>query len=101
MILNFYRKRCELFMFDFFSKDVYGKVAIYTFNVLNTNRDNLGKAVIIVGDERHDAGLIFKEEVNLMDVYDIIEDFRQLLDWDLIKIDEPHERIILAEITYR
>ena len=88
-------------MFEFKDKDVYGNVAVYTFNVLDKNHNNLGKAVIVVGDGRHDAGLVFKERIKTIDVYEIIEDFRGLLDSDLIKIDEPHERIILAEICYR
>lgn len=88
-------------MFEFFSKDIYGGVAVYTFEVLNMNHESLGKAIIIIGNGRHDAGLVFKKELNASDVYETIEDFRQLLDWDLIKIDEPHDRIILAEITYK
>ena len=88
-------------MFELNDKNVYGNVAIYTFNVLDKNINNLGKAVIIVGEGRHDAGLVFEEGIKATDVYEIIEDFRELLDSDLIKIDEPHERIILAEIYYK
>lgn len=88
-------------MFEFKDKNIYGNVATYTFNVLDENHNNLGKAVIIVGDGRHDAGLVFEKGINTIDVYEIIENFRELLDSDLIKIDEPHEKIILAEIYYR
>lgn len=88
-------------MFNFISKAIYGESVMYTFDVVDTNNNNLGKAIIIIGNGRHDAGLVFKEEIRLFDVYDIIEDFRRLLDLDLIRIDEPHERIILAEISYR
>ena len=88
-------------MFEFKDKNIYGNVAIYTFNVLNENHNNLGKAVIVVGDGRHDAGLVFEKRIKTIDVYEIIENFRELLDSDLIKIDEPHEKIILAEIYYK
>ena len=88
-------------MFRFKDKNIYGNVVMYTFDVINKEEDILGEAGIVVGQGRHDAALILKAELDLNDAYQIIEDFRELLDYDLIKIDEPHERIILSEIIYR
>ena len=88
-------------MFRFKDKKIYGNVVMYTFDVINKEEDILGEAEIVVGQGRHDAALILKAELDLNDAYQIIEDFRELLDYDLIKIDEPHERIILSEIIYR
>ena len=88
-------------MFRFKDKNIYGGVALYTFDVINKEEEILGEAGIVVGDGRHDAALILKAELKLTEAYTIIEDFRELLDHDLIKIDEPHERIILSEIVYR
>jgi hypothetical protein len=99
-IFNFNFKG-DIIVFEFLIKETYGEVATYFFTVFNTNREELGKAVIVVGGGRHDAGLVFKKDIRVADVYDTIEDFRQLLEWDLIKIDEPHEKIILAEISYK
>ncbi len=88
-------------MFRFKDKNVYGNIALYSFDVINKDEDILGEAGIVVGDGRHDAALILKAELELTEAYGIIEDFRELLDYDLIRIDEPHERIILSEIVYR
>ena len=88
-------------MFRFKDKNRYGNVVMYTFDVINRNSDILGQAGIVVGDGRHDAALILKAELDLNEAYGIIEDFRELLDYDLIRIDEPHQRIILSEIIYR
>ena len=88
-------------MFRFKDKKTFGGIALYTFDVINKDDEILGQAGIVVGSGRHDAALILKAELELNEAYTIIEDFRELLDYDLIRLDEPHERIILSEIIYR
>ena len=89
-------------MFKFVNKvDVTEECFMYYFDVLTLEHFKVGTAIIMVGSGRHDASLIFDKGVTIEDAIPYIEDFRGLLDSDLIKIDEPHERIILAEICYK
>lgn len=89
-------------MFEFIEKvDVAGKCFMYYFDVLTPEYLKIGTAIIEVGSGRHNASLIFDKGVTVEDAIPYIEDFRELLNSDLIKIDEKHERIILAEICYK
>ena len=89
-------------MFKFINKvDVIEECFMYYFDVLEPDYFKIGTAIIMVGSGRHDASLIFDEDITIIDAIPYIENFRELLDSDLIKIDEPHERIVLAEICYK
>ena len=89
-------------MFKFIDKaGITGECFMYYFDVLAPDQSKVGTAIIMVGSGRHDASLIFDEDITVEYAIPYIEDFRGLLDSDLIKIDEPHERIILAEICYK
>lgn len=88
-------------MFEFLSKNIYGKLSFYTFNILNPDYEKVGTVGIAIGDGRHDAGIVFEKGVLVFDAYQYIEDLRELLDYDLIQLDEPHERIIISEIIYK
>ena len=88
-------------MYKFIDKDFYGEFVTYVFEILDPTNDVIGKIMIIVGGGRHDAGIVFnRNKIGPPDSCKYIEDFRQLLDYDLIQIDEPHERIIISEIVY-
>lgn len=88
-------------MFRFIDKDVYGADTIYTYEILTSEYDVIGKVMILISSTRHDAGVVFnRNKVGPTDVYEYLEDLRELLDADLIQIDEPHNRIIISEITY-
>ena len=88
-------------MFRFIDKDIYGSDTIYTYEILTPEYDVIGKVMILISPTRHDAGIVFnRNKVGPADVYEYLEDLRELLDADLIQIDEPHNKIIISEITY-
>ena len=88
-------------MFRFIDKDIYGEIVHYTFDILNPDYDIVGKVIIVVGLGQHHAGVVFdNSQIGPEDSYEYLEDLRELLDADLIQIDEPHDRIYIAEIVY-
>lgn len=88
-------------MFKFIDKDIYGEMVHYHFDILNPDYDIVGKVIIVVGRGQHHAGVVFdNSQIGPEDSYEYLETLRELLDYDLIQIDEPHNRIIIAEIVY-
>jgi hypothetical protein len=88
-------------MFNLLDKEVFGKATTYTFEILNYDYDLVGKILIIISDERNDAGIVFnKEKVSPVDAVEYIETFRDLLENDLLPIDEEHKKIFITEIVY-
>jgi hypothetical protein len=87
-------------MFEFQTKMVEEGKNFYMFNILDEDYEKVGSVGILIGDGRHDATIVFNEGFPTLDAYQYIEDLRGLLDRDLIELDEPHERIIIAEILY-
>lgn len=88
-------------MFKLIDKELYSGIVSYTYEIYDSDYDVIGKVMILVGLGRHDAGMVFNNrKVGPIDAYKYIESFRELLDNDYIDIDEPHDKIILAEIAY-
>lgn len=89
-------------MFYFLGKDRFDDVITYTFDILNPDKDAVGKIVIVIGEGRPFAGVVFdKTQVAPENSYEYLEALQELLDYDLLDcIDESHNKIFIAEIVY-